>query len=154
ENGRLDVRANMPTIGKAAALTIECATGMPEDAITAWTRIVSAGLPDGYIRPGGAPVAAPPTPAAKTPPTTPTSPTLPAPAATEPNPFDFRGAAAVPMAVPVKGKVAKPGTVPLATPAKGAKPGAAKEASAPAFFEDEKLPATPSPTPAGDNPFK
>src|SRR5262249_18078640 len=151
ENGRLDVRANMPTIGKAAALTTERATGMPEDATPAWTRIVSAGLPDGYMRPGGAPVVPPPAPAAKAPPTTPTP---PAPAATEPSPFDFRGAAAVPMAVPVKGKVAKPGTVPLATPAKGAKPGAAKEASAPSFFEDEKLPATPSPAPAGDNPFK
>jgi molecular chaperone DnaK len=137
ENGRLDVRAAMPTIGKTAALIIERATGMPEDAIAAWTRSVSAGLPDGYIRPGGpAPAPAPP-PAAK-------PAAAPAPAtATEPNPFDFRAAPKVPLAIPVTPK-----------PAAAKSRTAAKSSSVPTMWEDEKPPA-PTPTgKASDNPFK
>ena len=51
ENGRLEVRAFLPTIGRDAVLAIERATGMPDDKLTAWMQAVQLGLPDGYARP-------------------------------------------------------------------------------------------------------
>ena len=51
DNGRLEVRAFLPTIGRDAILTIERATGMPDDQLAAWTQAVQLGLPDGYARP-------------------------------------------------------------------------------------------------------
>jgi molecular chaperone DnaK len=51
ENGRLDVRAVLPSVQKGATLTIERATGMPSDRVAAWAACVAAGLPDGCRRP-------------------------------------------------------------------------------------------------------
>ena len=51
DNGRLEVRAFLPTIGRDAVLTIERATGMPDDKLVAWMQAVQLGLPDGYVRP-------------------------------------------------------------------------------------------------------
>ena len=51
DNGRLEVRAFLPTIGRDAVLAIERATGMPDDKLLAWMQAVQLGLPDGYARP-------------------------------------------------------------------------------------------------------
>jgi molecular chaperone DnaK len=53
DNGRLDVRAFMPTLGREATLTIERARGMPEETLVAWYHAVAAGLPDGLPLPEG-----------------------------------------------------------------------------------------------------
>jgi molecular chaperone DnaK len=51
ENGRLEVRAVLPTVPKEAALTIERSTGMPSERMAAWALCLAEGLPDGYHRP-------------------------------------------------------------------------------------------------------
>ncbi|MGL6097943.1 MAG: Hsp70 family protein, partial [Fimbriiglobus sp.] len=55
ENGRLEVSAQMPTIGKSADTTVERAGGMAEDQFAGWIAAVRTGLPDGYARPGAKP---------------------------------------------------------------------------------------------------
>ncbi len=51
EDGRLDIHAAMPTIGKEASLTIDRTSGMSEELLTKWTACVEQGLADALALP-------------------------------------------------------------------------------------------------------
>jgi len=51
EAGRLEVRASVPSAEVEAQLTIERASGMPDELVLAWGEAVATGMPDGYDRP-------------------------------------------------------------------------------------------------------
>ena len=48
-NGRLTVRAELPTIGRDAELTIERASGLTENEIDYWQQRIDAGFPDSEV---------------------------------------------------------------------------------------------------------
>ncbi len=51
EDGRLNIHAAMPTIGKESSLTIDRTSGMSEELLTKWTACVAQGLADALTLP-------------------------------------------------------------------------------------------------------
>ena len=112
ENGRLEVRAFLPTIGRDAVLAIERATGMPDDKLTAWMQAVQLGLPDGYARPvDDAPLMAAPLTNAVAPVTITA---IPVAKPVVPVAQSIATAVALPMATVIAQPVTMPETVPIA----------------------------------------
>jgi molecular chaperone DnaK len=72
-DGRLAIQASLPSIGIDAEMLIERASGLDEDTIAKWTKLVDSGIPDSAVE--VSPAAA-----------TPTAPSPPEPPAAKPQP--------------------------------------------------------------------